>query len=434
MFDTLTFYLTTLLSLDLLRQFTAFGFVIIIAWISQFLLRRLLDRISERVPNQSVWSERLVALVKIILWPLLVRVLNVIAVATFENVGWQNGLLVWVTTLVTLWLFYRFIVALLNTLLPKEVAAVWSGKIILPLILIAAALHSLGIMDDVLSWPLTPRDDLNVTVGSIITGLITLALFFLFSRGAEQYLNSILLPQLRISRALSQALSRVLSYGVIIFGVVLSLGLMGVNLTTITVVAGGLSVGLGFGLQEIVSNFVSGFILMFERSISPGDVLQIGDTVGVVQRINVRSMIIRTQDNVELIVPNSKFLTETVTNLTRTQNIVRVRVGVGVTYDADPRQVEQILLQAAEHEQVLKIPEPTVQFTEFGDSSLNFDLLIWTNDAARILPLASDIRYNIWEALKANDIEIPFPQRDLHVRSGIPWDQLGTSSHGKELS
>jgi len=422
-------YLSTLSSQAMLRQIVALIAIVAITWPLQLLLRRILDKLYARFV-QTPWTNHLLSIVHQILWPLFARILSNLTTTAFQDLEWEAGFLGWGTAFITLWLFYRFTVALLAGMTSPTQAKILITKVVLPLTLTAALLQGLGLMDNILQWSLSPQPDLNVTIGSILTGFVIAIVFFILSRGAEQYLERNFFPQIQVGRALTQALSRLIGYTVIIFGTIIGLIVIGVDFTTLAVVAGGLSVGLGFGLQEIVSNFVSGFILMFERSIGPGDVLKIGDTIGVVQQINVRSMIIKTRDNVELIVPNSKFLTETVTNLTRTQNIVRIRLGVGVTYKADPRHVEQVLLGAAQHPKVLDIPTPKVQFSDFGNSSLNFDLLVWTDDAARVVPIASDLRYNIWEALKTHNIEIPFPQRDLHLRSGVPWEALVQSNNG----
>jgi small-conductance mechanosensitive channel len=150
--------------------------------------------------------------------------------------------------------------------------------------------------------------------------------------------------------------------------------------------------------------------------------------VGEVQRVGVRSTIIRTRDNVDLIIPNSKFLTEVVTNMTYSENLVRIRCSVGVSYNSTPREVEQVLLEVArQHPKILKKPAPSVQFKEFGDSSLNFELLVWTLKAIETPVLTSDLRFGIWDALAARNIEIPFPQRDIHIRSGIPWSDAAPS-------
>ncbi|MDX1520232.1 MAG: mechanosensitive ion channel [Anaerolineae bacterium] len=406
-----------------LRQLIALAIILVAARVLQKLLSPLLNILEER-DTRIPLTRHFLVVTRQILYPLLVRVLTELAIINFRERGWEHPLLAWIAILIGLWIIYSFLSALLNINFSAPQASILSRKVVLPLIAIIGLLQSLGLLDDVLQWSFTPRQDIKVTLGSILTGLAMLAIFFVLARAARQYLERIFLPQLNISPALTQALSTMVTYLVIFVGTLVVLNVMGINLTTLTVILGGLSVGLGFGLQEIVTNFISGIILTFEQSIGPGDVLKIDDTIGVVQRINTRSMIIRTRDDIEFIVPNSKFLTETVTNLTRTQHMVRVRISVGVTYRADPREVKKALLEAADHPRVLKQPAPNVQFMDFGESSLNFDLLVWTNDVARIVPLSSELRFNIWDALKAHNIEIPFPQRDLHLRSGVPWEQL----------
>jgi small-conductance mechanosensitive channel len=208
------------------------------------------------------------------------------------------------------------------------------------------------------------------------------------------------------------------SYTIVVLGSAAALSAMGIDLTTFAVIIGGLSVGLGLGLQEVVNNFISGFILLFERSVGPGDVIRIRDETGVVQSVGIRSTTIRTRADIELIVPNSYFLTEIVTNLTRTERRVRVRIGVHVSYSSKPREVQKVLLEAVvDHPHVLAEPAPRVQFKDFGDSSLDFDLLVWTNQAHRIPGFSSELRFNIWDALAAHDIEIPFPQQEIRIRS-----------------
>jgi small-conductance mechanosensitive channel len=140
-------------------------------------------------------------------------------------------------------------------------------------------------------------------------------------------------------------------------------------------------------------------------------------------------MLIRTLDNVELIVPNAKFLSEPVTNLTRTESRIRIRISVGVSYDSDPEEVRQVLLSAADHENILRFPKPSVQFTGFGDNSINFDLLVWVDDPERSAAISSELRFKLWYALKEHHLEIPFPQRDIHIRSDFrvnrpPADQI----------
>lgn len=419
MVDTFFHALITQPSDLLLLQIAVLGFVLVAAWVIQRPLGRLLTTLEARYVQISL-TVRFIQVVRRILWPLLARILVGLAIIAFQDRELSHILLTWGAIFLGLWLLYNLLDGLLEANLPAEQAVAWSRKVVLPLLVVVGLLQALGLLDDILTWSLTPRQEIEVTIGSVLIGLGLLAFFIFLSRFVEQYLERIFFPQVNVDRALARALATLLGYSVVAIGAVIVLISMGINLTTLAVVLGGLSVGLGFGLQEIVSNSISGFILMFERSVGPGDVLRIDDTIGVVEQVNIRSVLIRTQDNVELVVPNSKFLSDKVTNMTRSEKKVRIRVSVGVSYNSDPGLVKQALLEATAHPRVLKNPEPTVQFMDFGESSLNFDLLVWTNDAARIVPLASDLRFQIWDSLKRHNLEIPFPQRDLHLRSGWP--------------
>ena len=203
-------------------------------------------------------------------------------------------------------------------------------------------------------------------------------------------------------------------------GLLVILQTAGVNLTTLNVLAGAAGVGLGFGLQNIVSNFFSGLIIMFERPIKVGDRIVVDEVEGEVISIGARSTLILTNDNINIIVPNSKFITENVVNWKYNDAKVRLRIPIGVAYGSDLRKVESLLLEVARsEEEVLDEPAPVVRFIEFGDSSLNFELRAWTTSAVdRKGRLISALNFGIHDRFVENGIEIPFPQRDLHIRSG----------------
>ena len=192
---------------------------------------------------------------------------------------------------------------------------------------------------------------------------------------------------------------------------------IGVDLRSLTVIAGALSVGIGFGLQNIISNFVSGLIILAERPIQVGDRVEIAGAVGQVVRIGARATHVLTNDNIMIICPNTEFVTNRVTNWTHIDPRVRFRIPVGVSYHSDPELVRRLLLEvAAGNPHVLNDPLPTVVFQQFGDSALNFELRIWSADmAARPGTLESEINFAIWNKFKQQGIEFPFPQRDLHL-------------------
>jgi small-conductance mechanosensitive channel len=206
---------------------------------------------------------------------------------------------------------------------------------------------------------------------------------------------------------------------VLVIGIVVVLTNTGINLGALAVFAGAIGVGIGVGLQGIASNFISGLVILAERPISIGDRVEVGDAAGQVQRIGARSTVVVTNDNISIIVPNSKFIEDTVTNWTYGDPRVRFRIPVGVAYGSDVEKVRAALIAAGkEHPKSLQDPAPNVFFKEFGDSSLNFELVVWCSEMShRPARYKSDLNFLIERKLREAGIEIPFPQRDLHIRS-----------------
>jgi small-conductance mechanosensitive channel len=193
---------------------------------------------------------------------------------------------------------------------------------------------------------------------------------------------------------------------------------LGVELTNLTILGGAFGIGIGFGLQAIVNNFASGLILLFERPVKIGDTIELGEQWGVIKKLGLRATIVQTYDNAEIVVPNSDLVSNQVTNWTLAERRVRIKVNVGVAYGSDVNLVLQILMECAEeHALILKDPPPLALFMGFGDSSLDFELRVWVADFSdrRIVP--SDMHQAIDRKFRQANIEIPFPQRDLHVRS-----------------
>ncbi len=213
-----------------------------------------------------------------------------------------------------------------------------------------------------------------------------------------------------------QPATTLVKYGLMFVGLLVILQLGGVNLSSLAILASVLGVGIGFGLQSIANNFVSGIIISFERPIKPGDFVSLGDLEGTVLRIGGRSTIIRTLDRVSIIVPNSRLLEHEVVNWSHEDDVSRLHVPVGVAYGSDVRRVREALLEAAKsHPEVLADPRAEVRLLGFGDSALNFELLVWSKDPPGHALLKSDLYYHIEANLRRAGIEIPFPQRTLHV-------------------
>jgi small-conductance mechanosensitive channel len=227
-----------------------------------------------------------------------------------------------------------------------------------------------------------------------------------------------LLARTRFDPGLRFAISRICGYLFLILGTYIALLVNGIDLSSLAVIAGALGIGLGFGLQNIVSNFVSGIILLAERPVSIGDRIEVAGVAGQVKQINLRSTTVVTNDNISIIVPNSDLVTSTVTNWSHSDPRVRLRLPIGVAYGTDPEKVRKVLTDVANnHPDILKEPAAAVFFDSFGDSSLNFELAVWTmNRAHNPRRFRSELNFAIEKALRLNNIEIPFPQRVVHLR------------------
>ncbi|MBE9214021.1 mechanosensitive ion channel [Plectonema cf. radiosum LEGE 06105] len=254
--------------------------------------------------------------------------------------------------------------------------------------------------------------DILVLIG-LFLGLIIL------SGAVTNILRSRILQLLRISRGAQEVIAIIFKYTLISIGSIILLQIFGIDLSSLAILASALGVGIGFGFQDIAKNFGSGLVLLFERPIQVGDFIEVGKYMGTVEHIGARSVVIRTLDRVSIIVPNSRFLEDEVINWSHRNPISRIHIPVGVSYNSDVNIVKEVLLEAAKkHSEVLSIPQSQVFFTGLGDSSLDFELLVWIDAPSHQISIRSDLYFLIEATLKKHNIEIPFPQRDLHLRSG----------------
>jgi small-conductance mechanosensitive channel len=261
-----------------------------------------------------------------------------------------------------------------------------------------------------------------LTTLSIIKICLFVAALALFAGYFKSFFEKKLLVHTSLEEGQRYAFARITSYVIFAMGMVIGLESTGLDLSSLVVLGGALGLGVGLGLQTVVSNFVAGLILLLEQPVRVGDRIQVGETYGDVVALKGRSTWIRTNDNVVIIVPNSNFIEQSVTNWTANDRLVRVSLSVGVGYDSNPVQVRDVLMRlAAAHPDVLSDPVPDVIFEEFGDSSLNFKLRVWTVKQVHApMVLKSDLYFAIFEEFGKLGIEIPFPQRDLHLRSVSP--------------
>lgn len=273
-----------------------------------------------------------------------------------------------------------------------------------------------GAIDKFLNSPVYTIKKQPVNLLSLVIGGLMLLVTYYCYRGVPKVLNQNLYHRFELNQAMKFTVTRVSQYVIGVIGVLIAVTFVGIELGGLAVIAGLMSVGLGFGLQNIVSNFVSGIILLFERPIQIGDRIQVGDIIGDVMDVKIRSTVVKTMDNVSILVPNSEFVSSTVTNWSHRDPKIRLHIPVGVAYGSDVEKVKECLLAvAANHPKVLEMPNPEVQFLEFGDSSLNFDLLAWIADPADHMVIKSDLHFGVDKSFREHDITIPFPQRDVHL-------------------
>jgi small-conductance mechanosensitive channel len=266
-------------------------------------------------------------------------------------------------------------------------------------------------------------DTLKISVASLIMGLLILFAAWIASRTMRRLLESRLATRTHLDPGLQFTLLRLTHYVIVTVGIVLAASVgLNANFTSVAVIFTALSVGIGFGLQFIAGDIASGFILLFERPARIGDWVTITGpdsrlTEGRVQTINLRTTSVLTNDRITVIVPNSKLVNDNLVNWSYADRRSRISVPVGVSYESDVDLVTDTLLRAAEGiTHVLPEPKPGVQFLGFGESSLDFRLLVWTDRPRRHPQIKSDINYRIWRLFKEANIEIPFPQRDLNLR------------------
>ena len=274
----------------------------------------------------------------------------------------------------------------------------------------------------------TLEDDDGLTLARLFYAFVIVFGVFVFSKYLQWVIRRQVLQAFEIERHTQFILLRFIHFTLIIIGVLIALSAVGVSFTSLAIIFGGLSIGIGFGLQNIASNLIAGFILLFERPIKIGDLVEVTelDTFGRVSSINLRSTIITALDEKEIIVPNSQLITESVHNLTHANDLFRLCIQVGVSYSSDVEVVKKVLLETAhEHPEVIKEPSPElpnvtapfIRFTDFGESSLNFELLAWIPDSTHRFDIASDLHFMLWHKFKEYNITIPFPQRDVHLYS-----------------
>jgi small-conductance mechanosensitive channel len=265
------------------------------------------------------------------------------------------------------------------------------------------------------------RGSMSISLGDVIDFLLTVWLAYLLSAFIRFILQEDVYPRIQLPRGMSYALSILLNYFIVALGFVLGLGVLGMDLSKVTILASAFGVGIGFGLQSVVNNFVSGLILLFERPLHVGDAVEVGTISGEVRQIGIRASKVRSWQGAEIIVPNAQLITEQLTNWTLSDRLRRIDLSVGVDYGSHPSKVIAMLEAVARaHPDVLQTPAPQAFFAGFGDSSLNFDLRVWTGDFAKWYKIRSELAMAVYDAGHAAGMSFPFPQREVRLLRDTP--------------
>lgn len=388
------------------------------------------------------------------LWGVFPAMVLVSGVSGYDQLAVMvfSTLLSTVITCLAVWMFYLLYLGLLElfvSVLPFSITKNNASHIIDAVRPIVAWMQILMLIAvQCVIWDIYPTlnvalqgiSNLGVDFGGVHISpgfILTIALVFygalLASRAIQVLLLNNVLPRYKAERGVQLSIARLVHYAVLTIGFLVMLRVLGFQLNQLTLLGGALGVGIGFGLQAIVNNFASGLILLFERPVKVGDTIQIGSEWGEVKSLGLRATVIQTFDNAEIVVPNSDLITSQVTNWTLADRRVRVKIPVGVAYGTDVGKVLDILIACGKaNPMVLSTPEPYALFLAFGSSSLDFELRVWIPEFLDKLQVLSDLNQDIDYEFSVNNIEIPFPQSDLHLRSVD--EKAGARLHGRDIS
>jgi small-conductance mechanosensitive channel len=360
-------------------------------------------------------------------FPLTWLVLQWLVNHVSQAMGWRDGVMVITASLLTAWIVIRIASAFIRNPALANVIAILAWSV--------AALNIVGWLDDMESLMAgvgVTLGDTRITLLSVFKGMVSLAVLLWASNLLSEFLEIRIQRTTDLTPSIQVLFSKIIK--VVLFGIALMVAFsaLGVDLTAFALVGGAVGVGVGFGLQKIVSNLVSGVILLLDNSIKPGDVIAVGDDYGRVESLGARYVSVATIDGIEYLIPNEDLIANRVENWSHTNNLIRLMLDVGVHYQSDVKQAMALCLEAAkEVERVLAQPEPACLIKGFGDNSVDLEIRYWINDPMNgRANVASQILVKVWDKFKANGIEIPYPQRDIHLRSP-DWAELRQIIHPK---
>jgi len=375
-----------------------------------------LERIRVRLPAGVATDPVLkaVGVLKPLCLPIAWILLMWSAYSIAEAAGWSNELINIAVSLLNAWVVIRLASGLIRQ-------RAWSQTIV-ALAWTVAALHILDLLEPtiaLLDAIAVTFDDFRISALLIIKGVVALVVLLWAAVVVSDALERRIENVASLTPAIQVLLGKLLKITLVVVAIIAALSAVGIDLTAFTIFGGALGVGIGFGLQKVVSNLVSGIILLLDKSIKPGDVIVVGNTYGWIKSLGARYASVITRDGTEHLIPNEDLITQRVENWSFSDNLVRLKIPVGISYRSDVRKaIECCLEAAAATERVLEYPKAVCLVTGFGDSSVNLEIRIWINDPSNgVTNVKSGVLLNVWDQFHENGIEIPFPQRDIHLKS-----------------
>ena len=412
--------------LSFVIQFVVIALAFVIARLGETRFRQLLDK-----GWDAPWYDRFARPVTQALSPLSLPViwltLQWFSVVAAENAGWPIHLIRIVVSLLTAWIIIR----LGSTLIRN---AAWSRAIAVAAWSIAA-LNITGLLDPtaaVLDTMALNFGEVRVSILGVVKAIIALSILLWLAGYLSRLLESRLSTMPGVTPAAGVLFGKLFRMVLFTIAIVMAMDSVGIDLTALAVFSGAIGLGIGFGLQKVFANLISGFILLMDRSVKPGDVIAIGETYGWINSLSARYVSVITRDGIEHLIPNEELISQRVENWSFSNRLVRLRLPVGVAYDSDVNEAIAVSIAAASTvERVLSEPKPVCHLTGFGDNAINLELRVWINDPRNGLTnVKSAILLGVWQAFGENGIAFPYPQRDLHIKSVVPL-MVETAAQGQ---
>jgi small-conductance mechanosensitive channel len=428
------------------RQLIAFVLILFVAWYLSKPLAKWLGRLygrwlegqRKRVAAEGTESmtedthvrtslqilQPLLQIAQLIAFPLIAIFLTSLTFLLFESLGWTSGLLVDASLLLVVFLAYRLFIGILLMLFNQQKVFYYETRFFKPLfvvIIILLIINNITELSALARVPLFPFLGGTLTLGTLFLATIGLYLWIVGTGFIQEVLQSVITNITSADPGVVEASLILFRYLMIAVAVIVVFQLIGIDATTLAAILGGLSIGIGFAMQDVLKNFMGGIILLFEGTVRPGDWIAVGDTIGRAEGLSIRSTTLRATDSIEYIVPNQEFLSSTIVAYTHSEPSLMIKVPVGVSYDSNVQEVQDVLIDVAkQNPDILPLPAPTAPLQGFGESTIDFELRGWIEDVQYKAGIEAGLRVMIVDAFAKNNIEMPNNQLDVHLRSGLP--------------